>query len=613
MLVFDIETNGLLPDLTTIHCLSIYDTETWKYERYDPANLPVSVGLGKLSKADHICGHSVIDFDLPAIKKLNPDWTFKGKITDTKILSRLIWPNIRDLDFGAYQRGRLPKAFMSYRLAGTHKLEAWGFRLGVLKGDFAKQTDWQEWSPAMSDYCEQDVAVTHKLLEKIVSKKCSTEASEIEHGVEVIIQRQTANGISFNEQMAHELYTDLLNKREELRQQMIETFPPFYKKGKTFTPKRDNKRLGYIEGATMTKIELVDFNPASQDHISTMLMKKYGWEPTEFTPKTGKPIINEVILGDLEYPEAKTLTKFLTLNKRVGQIAEGNQAWLKQDMPDGRIHGSVNTMGAVTRRMAHFKPNLAQVPAPYSPYGKECRALFGPRSGWKQVGIDADGLEMACLGHFMAPFDDGDFIRTFREGDKKKGTDQHSINAGILGVSRDTAKNWFYAYIYGAGNAKLGAMVAEELGIPKSKFAITGKSLRLKFERGLPALGTLVEKVKLKAKSHGYLMSLDNHKIPTRSLHSALNTLCQSAGAIIMKKALLIFDCKLQMANFKPGVDYEFMLNIHDEWQVECRPEIAEMVGELGCAAITDAGEHFNFRCPLSGSYSVGDNWADTH
>ena len=371
MLVFDIETNGLLPDLTKIHCINIFDTEKHRHERYDPANLPVSVGLDKLSKADHISGHSVIDFDMPAIQLLNPGWTYHGMITDTKILSRLLWPNIRDLDFGAYQRGRLPKAFMSYRLAGTHKLEAWGFRLGVFKGDYAKNTDWQEWTPAMSDYCEQDVVVTLALLDKIGSKKYSQEASDIEHGVEKIIHRQSANGIHFNKDEAQLLYVKLLNKREALRTKMIETFPPFYKAGKAFTPKRDNARLHYTAGATCTKIELVDFNPASQDHISGMLIKKYGWEPVEFTTKTGKPKINEVIMEGLDYPEAPVLTEFLTLNKRVGQIAEGKEAWLNHVTPEGKIHGAVNTMGAITRRMAHFKPNLGQVPAPYSPWGPE--------------------------------------------------------------------------------------------------------------------------------------------------------------------------------------------------------------------------------------------------
>jgi DNA polymerase I-like protein with 3'-5' exonuclease and polymerase domains len=605
MLYFDIETDGLLPDLTTIHCINIYDTKTWKHERYDPANLPVSVGVGKLQEADELCGQSIIAFDIPAIKKVYPDFNPKGKFIDTKILSRLIWPNIKDLDFGAYQRGRLPKAFMTYRLAGTHKLEAWGFRLGILKGDFAKQTDWQTWTPAMSDYCEQDVAVTMRLHEKCVSKKYSQEAYDIEAGVEVIIERQEANGIFFNEQKGTELYDLLLNKREALRTKICNTFPPFYKKGKAFTPKRDNKNLHYTAGATCTKIELVDFNPASNDHISEMLIKKYGWEPQDFTKKTGKPKIDDDILAALDYPEAKPLAEFLTLNKRCGQIAEGKQGWLKCVTPEGKIHGAVNTMGAITRRMAHFKPNLAQVPAPYSPYGPECRELFGPRPKWKQVGIDADGLEMACLGHYMEPFDNGDFIQVFKEGDKSIGTDQHSVNAGILGLSRNDAKTWFYAYLYGAGNGKLGAIAG--------KNAAEGGRMRRTFEKGLPALGTLVEKVKLKAKSHGFLLSLDKHPIRTRSLHSALNTLCQGAGAIIMKKALIIFDRKLQDNDMLPGVDYEFMLNIHDEWQLECEPSLADTIGKLGCEAITEAGEYFNFRCPLTGSYDVGDNWADCH
>jgi DNA polymerase I-like protein with 3'-5' exonuclease and polymerase domains len=607
MLYFDIETDGLLPDLTKIHCIVIYDTKKWKYYRYDPANLPLSMGMAKLATADVICGHSIIDFDIPALKKIEPDFHTDAKIIDTKVLSRLIWPNIRDLDFGAYQRGRLPQNFMQYRLAGTHKLEAWGFRLGVLKGDFAKSTDWQEWTPAMSDYCEQDVTVTLRLHEKIESKSYSIEASEIEHGVETIIHRQTANGIHFNKAKAEALLIDLTHRRETLRAEIARTFPPFYKKGAKFTPKRDNKRLGYTEGATCTKIELVDFNPASKDHIARMFIRKYDWQPTDFAPKTGEPKVSEEILKKLDYPEAAQLAEFMVLNKRIGQISEGKQAWLKSVREDGKVYGAVNTMGAVTRRMAHFKPNLAQVPAPYSPYGPECRALFSPRPGWIQVGIDADGLEMACLGHFMAPFDNGEFVRVFREGDKKKGTDQHSVNAGILGLSRDDAKTWFYAYLYGAGNGKLGAIA--------KKSAAYGGKMRRTFEKGLPALGTLVDKVKCKAKSHGYLLALDKHPIPVRAMHSALNTLCQGAGAIIMKKALLILDHKLQVElRLTPGVDYEFMLNIHDEWQIECRSEeIGIVVGNAGCEAITEAGEHFNFRCPLSGSYDMGKTWADCH
>jgi DNA polymerase I-like protein with 3'-5' exonuclease and polymerase domains len=336
-----------------------------------------------------------------------------------------------------------------------------------------------------------------------------------------------------------------------------------------------------------------------------MLIKKYGWQPVEYTKKTGEPKIDDEILAALEYPEAQQLSHFMMLNKRVSQIAEGNEGWLKHVTDEGRIHGAVNTMGAVTRRMAHFKPNLGQVPAGYSPYGPECRELFGPRYGWKQVGIDADGLEMACLGHFMQPFDNGAFITSFKEGNKKDGTDPHSRNAQSLDRDRDTAKTFFYAYIYGAGNGKLGAICGGGLGL--------GKAMRTKFEKGTPALGLLVDAVKSKARSHGYLMSLDKHPIPIRSLHSALNTLCQGAGAIIMKKALCILDSEIQNRGYAPGADYEFMVNVHDEWQIECRPEIADEIGKLGCEAITQAGEHFQFRCPLSGSYKVGNTWAETH
>jgi DNA polymerase I-like protein with 3'-5' exonuclease and polymerase domains len=439
MLVFDIETDGFVPAMTKIHCINIYDTEKWRHERYDPANLPIAMGINRLQEAPEICGHSIIDFDIPAIKKLFPSFNPKGKLVDTKVLARLGWPNIRNQDFGALQTGRLTPEFTKRRLLGTHKLEAWGHRLRVHKGEFAQKTDWKEWSPAMSDYCEQDVTVTIRLLERIESKKISEEAAHIETEVEAIIHRQTNNGIHFDKPAAEALYMKLLNERERLREKLVSLFPPFYKKGKMFTPKRDNKTLHYTKGATCQKIELVDFNPASSQHIALKLIEKYDWEPLEFTPKTNEAKIDDEILAALDYPEAQQLSTFMMLNKRAGQIAEGQKAWLNYVTADGKIYGAVNPMGAITRRMSHFNPNLGQVPAPYSPYGPECRMLFGPRPGWKQVGIDADGLEMACLGHFMAPFDNGEFIKVFKEGSKKDGTDQHSINSGILDLSRDDA------------------------------------------------------------------------------------------------------------------------------------------------------------------------------
>lgn len=482
-------------------------------------------------------------------------------------------------------------------------MEAYGFRLGVLKGNFSKQTDWLEWSPEMSDYCEQDVVVTTKLYMKLLEKNYSQEAIDLEHQVATIISQQEVNGVLFDVEAAKELYATLLKKREALRVELQNKFRPFYKKkGKEFTPKCNNKSSGYVAGCPMTKIELVEFNPASNQHIARVLKKIYDWGPTVFTEKSGDAKIDEEILQALPYHECRLLAEYQLLEKRLGMIAEGKQAWLKCVKSTGRIHGAVNTNGAVTGRMTHFSPNLAQVPASYSPYGKECRSLFIVPQGCKMVGCDASGIEARALGHYMAVYDGGVYADAAANGDKDKGTDVHSLNRDALGItSRDTAKTWFYAYLYGAGDEKLGSIL--------SKGKDAGKKSRDKFLTALPSLKKLSDEVKKKVKQQGYLVGLDGRILSIRSDHSALNTLLQSAGAIIMKKALVFCDEELQKAN----LDYKFVLNVHDEFQIEVPEEQVEQVGAIAREAIIKSGEHFKLRCPMDGEFKIGNTWKETH
>jgi len=324
------------------------------------------------------------------------------------------------------------------------------------------------------------------------------------------------------------------------------------------------------------------------------------------------PKVDDEILKALPYDEAPLLAEFQMVKKRIGQLAEGKQAWLKHyNESDGRIHGAVNTNGAVTGRMTHFNPNLAQVPAGYSPYGPEMRALFYALAGRKIVGCDADGLEARCLAHYMAKYDGGAFIKVILEGNKADGTDIHSLNAKALGCSRTTAKKFFYAFMYGGGNGKLGAILmgddnfADYVGDPGK----LGGRMRKKFLNSLPALKKLTDAVKEAVKQRGWLKGLDGRKLYSRSAHSALNLLLQSAGALVMKKALCLADEELSAE----GYDYEFMLNIHDEFQLDADEEQAEDVAHVCEAAIENAGDYFNLRCPLSGSADVGDNWYETH
>jgi DNA polymerase-1 len=357
-----------------------------------------------------------------------------------------------------------------------------------------------------------------------------------------------------------------------------------------------------------------------------MLTERYQWQPEEYTDD-GKPKIDDAVLKGLEYPEAKVLAEYYLVAKRIGQVAEGDEAWLKRIKPNGRIHGGVTTNGAVTGRMTHSKPNLAQVPkVKYlgkeiarglaGEYGFECRDCFGVPGGRAQVGADAAALELRDLAGYMARWDGGAYVRIVLDGKKEDGTEIHTVNRKALEIdSRDDAKTWFYAFLYGAGDEKLGLIVTKVRGKEAQK---RGKQLRAKFLKNLPALGALVAAVKETAAKRGYLIGLDGRRLHVRSQHSALNTLLQSAGAIQMKKALVILEQMLQSKGFKNSEqsstpDYEFILNVHDEWQIETKPEIADEVGRTAVAAIRAAGEHFKFPCPLDGEYKIGRTWAETH
>lgn len=639
MLIFDCETNGLVHELDHIKCINFIDTSDgteWRFHD-DPTVQPragrVEDAVRHLNEADEICAHNAWGFDIPAIKKVYPWFAPTGRVHDTKVYSRLIWTDLKDKDFESVRKRKLPEEFQRKGWIGSHSLRPWGIRLGFPKDDFdptTKGETWQEYTftQEVSDYCMQDVRVTQKLWELIVSKDYSPEALALEMAVERIVQRQIAHGFCFDEQKAMALTAVLQVRRVELEQQLQSLFDPWeMPDGKPFVPKRDNAKLGYTKGVPVQKHKTVTFNPGSRDHIANRLMAVRGWKPKEFTGD-GKPKVDETILSSLPYPEAKQLVEYLTVVKRLGQLAEGKEAWLKVVGKDGRVHGGVNANGAVTGRMTHFQPNVAQVPGVKSPYGAECRELWTVPLGYLLVGCDAEGLELRMLGHFLARYDGGAFARAVVEGNKEDGTDAHTLNMKLAGLNtRDAAKTLIYAFMYGAGEHKLGLIYVDDMTeAQRAKFnaaypggdardaALTrlGKKLRAKFLAGLPALKQLVEDVKAAAQ-RGWLKGLDGRRLHIRSSHAALNTLLQSGGALVMKKALVLLDESCQEFDLVPGVDYEFVANVHDEFQIEVKEAHANLVGQLAADAIRRAGEHFALRVQLAGSYSVGRNWKETH
>ena len=593
-LIFDIETDGLYDEVTKIHCLVMKSSVTGEVTTYTGTD--VEQGLRFLMKSGSvISGHNIIKYDIPVIKKLYPWWGIqKDKVFDTLVATRLIWANIKDNDNLLLKEGRLPG-----KLFGSHSLEAWGYRLGNYKGDY--KGGWETFTQEMLDYCVQDVEVTSALYQKIVSKDYSQIALELEHQVAWLMAKQERNGFHFDMNKASDLLSRLVQRRGELERELKDYFGSWVIQLPPFVPKVNNKTRGYTKGVPVERSKTIEFNPSSRDHIADRLTTLYGWKPTVFT-EGGKPQVDEVILGELDYPPCKLLTEYLTVQKRISQLFEGGQAWMKCEK-QGRIHGSVNPNGAVTGRATHSYPNISQVPSSGSAYGRDCRELFTVPDGWTLVGADASGLELRCLAHYMAKYDGGKYGEVLLNGDI------HTENQKAAGLStRAQAKTFIYGFLYGAGDAKVGSIVGGT--------SSDGRELKTKFLRSLPALKRLTEAVR-EASKRGFLVGLDGRQLHVRSSHAALNTLLQSAGAIVCKKWLVLLDAQLQSTlGYKHGWDgdYAFCAWSHDEVQIACRTkDIAANVMALATDCVTQAGEHFGFRCPLAGEAKWGTSWADTH
>ena len=646
MLVADIESDGLLDTITKLHCINVYDTEVKKQYRFNDtfpsADGSLEEGLKLLEEADVYGGHNFIDYDLPAIKKLYPNFNPKGSIRDSLVECRVIYPNIEDLDFRALRKKALPPEFQSKGLVGLHKLEAWGWRLGEYKSQI--ETDWSEFTQEMDDYCMQDVMVNVRLFKLLDSKNYPKECLDLEHAVASIIQRQESHGFLFNKPKAIKLQAELEARRAVLEYECKSVFKPWYKPDGKFLTLDEFKIAGRglkvakigkpdskaktVKGCPYTKLKLTTFNPNSRLHISDRLITLFGWKPTETTP-SGQPKVDDEILASLNYPRVNEIAKFMLVQKRLGQLSEGKKSWLNFIKEDGRIHGRVNTNGALTGRMTHSFPNLAQVPSCKSEYGAECRDLFTVPKGYKLVGCDASGLELRGMANRMYPFDKGAYADIVLNGDKAKGTDEHSINQKALKLnSRDNAKTWYYAFLYGASDGLLGKIVVEDFDEDlrqrffneypagarrEAALRMIGAKSRTNISEGLPALAKMIESIQKKAKKNGHLIGLDGRTLPVRHQHAVLNLQLQSDGAIIMKKALVMLDEILQAGDLVPGVDYEFVANVHDEFQIEVKDEHADTVGKLAAQAIHQAGVYYKFKCELAGEYDVGMSWKETH
>jgi DNA polymerase-1 len=560
-----------------------------------PGYEPIKAALDRLKQAKKVVFHNGMKFDLFAIEKL-----FKGTLTRDQIVDSLIIARM-----------------VNYQ--GRHSLAEIGEALGFPKIHF---TDFSKFSDSMANYGAQDVRILQEAWKGKKGKvipfgqfyTAYQQACDLEFQVAYVIAKQEQHGFRFDMDKALKLEGELRQEKMDLERELQVLFPT-----RTFE-RYSEKVVDKITGKPKRLADGVDvFNPGSRQQIAERLIQKYGWKPRAWTDggKTAKkkPKIDETILDELPYPEAKAMSRYFALEKMLGQLADGDGAWIKVARQNKHghwyVYGAVNTLGARTTRMAHFGPNMGQV----SKKDPRMREVWLPDPGHVLVGIDAEGLELRMLAHFLALFDGGKYGEFVHSGKKEDGTDVHSINRYAAKLYlRDSAKTMIYAHNYGCGDAKLGYIVqddAKEAGqsVPSGSASSIGKALRKKLEAGIKGLGKLIGNAKAQHNKFGWMRGLDGRKISSASAHSALNTLLQGNGSIVMKQAQVWFDREVE----RRGLDVRYCATVHDEFQVSCAPEIAEEVAEIGKQSITEAGIILGVRCPLVGSADIGNNWKETH
>lgn len=769
---YDIETNGLIPEVSMIHCLVLCDLDTEEYISCadQQGYVPIADGLGLLMKAEIAIGHNIIGYDNKALKKLfGKAYAPQGVSKDTLVLSKMLWQTekLRQLDFPKWRRSKQleeegKEPTFPGQLIGAHKLEAWGYRLGQMKGDYshtvkewskvymdtetlegipkdfwvlATKDDkgrcvldpWLAWNKPMQDYCEQDVRVTVAFLKLIMEHLTGTASAakgigwsprsvSLEHRMWEFCEELKERGFGYDIKEGVKLAATLKNRKGDLERTIQEgfgswweplsdkdkgeypkapravvhlvdgeplpdvTIPRTGKGGKPLAPYVGPPKATYSPDAPFTKVERKQLNPGSLKQLGDRLQAVYQWQPTDWVglkdengkgtqAKLDESVLKEMEESILPIDLRDLLLEYMVVKKTLGQLSDGKKAWNSLvNQEDLRLHGRIDPLGTVTMRGAHSDPNLGQVPAVSfeelkddqgvvyekktiwgfkGGFGAECRRLFTPgirtalgKPGFKcQTGIDASGLQLRCLGHYLQPYDGGEFAKRV----STPGVDIHAENARIADLTRKDAKTWIYAWLFGAGNHKLGA----QLGVPlelidhyansasaksykrfiervnpeappldRMGMAFVGKGSEVskKFIEAIVGLKDLKETIKHEAEEFGFIVAVDGRKIHIRKPHAALNSLLMSCEAVITKNWLLETQ-RLLTDEYNLEVDKDFgcMGWVHDEAQYEHREGLGGILIEAGSKAMTNVEGMLDFLCPLATEGKTGANWLDCH
>ena len=570
--VIDLEADSLSPKHIWVVCVCDIDAPKREIISFRSS----SSFLQKVDvENDTFIAHNGIEFDFPVISKI---WgvEIKNKM-DTLVLSRLFHPD----------------------RSGGHSLDAWGERLGYNKIRFDK---FDAYSEEMEEYCRQDVYITVKLYEHLLEEGMdfSQQSIELEHDIADIISRQSNYGFYLDQKKAIDLLFETQSKADTIKSNLKKYFSPKVKVIRTDLPKYTKngaiskvglKQFEYkdIAGPFWT-IEFEEFNPASHKQVVER-MDESGWKPTEFTPK-GAPKVcetNLATLPDTAPKPAQKLSEWKMLETRWKTV----ESWLNALGDDGRVHGKVFSLGAVTGRMTHANPNMANIVAVYKPYGQQSRECWTvPNDNYRICGMDAQGLELRMLAHYMK---DDVYSEEVVNGDP------HTVTMKALDIDdRSLAKTFIYAFLYGASPHKLGSI----LNLSPSQ----GGEIRQRFLNNMPSLQSLINRVD-QVSGRGYIRGLDGRRLYVRHSHAALNTLLQGAGAILCKQWSICMDKSIQKDNLKA----KLVNTIHDELQFEVHKEDVDRVAELAQSSIREAGHLLKLRVQMDASSKIGFSWADTH